>query len=117
MTPEHRTTLSLARTSHYYDIMRTTMFVFAAIAAVHHLGAGGYSSGLTMLIIAVTAYGILAGGAALEDMINLRDDMDDATAATTYGRAAKARNLPKLQMASNVLIGLVGFAELMDVLF
>jgi hypothetical protein len=116
MTPEHRTKILLARTSNYYDIMRTTMFVFAVVAAVIHLGPGTYSSGLVMLVIANTAYGVLAGGSALDDMIALRSDMDDDMSATVYGKAIKARNLPGLKMSSSVLVGLVGVAELLEIL-
>jgi hypothetical protein len=96
--------------------MRTTMFVFAAIAAVIHLGPGTYSSGLLMLVIANTAYGVLAGASALDDMIALRSDMDDDMSATAFGKATNARNLPGLKMASSVLVGLVGVAELLEIL-
>ena len=112
MTPELRATIMQARVTHYTDIMRTTIFTFAALAAIIELGPGGYSAPLTVLVVATAAYGILAGGAALDDVINLREDMDESVAQTTYGRGIKARNLPALKMTSAVLLGLVGLAEL-----
>ena len=69
-----------------------------------------------MLAIALTAYGTLAGGAALDDMIALRDDMDDEMAATNYGRAVKERNIPMLKNISTALIGLIGLAEVLAIL-
>jgi len=112
MSPELRTKLLISRTSGYYTIMLTTMFVFTAVAAVIELGGGGYSAPLTCLVIAATAYGVLAGGTALDDMINLRADMDEATAQTNYGKGVAARNIPMLKTISSVLLILIGLAEL-----
>ena len=69
-----------------------------------------------MLTVAVTAYGILAGGVALDDIIALRDDMPDDMVSTTYGAAVRARNIPALKMVSAVLIGLSGLAAVLAVL-
>jgi hypothetical protein len=112
MTPENRTALVTARTGNYLHIMRTTIFTLVAIAAVIELGPDGYSAPLTMLVIATAAYGILAGGSALDDMINLRGDMDEATAQSSYGKGINARNLPALKTISSVLLGLIAIAEL-----
>lgn len=116
MTPDNRTSMIAARSADYYSIMRTTLFTFAAIAVVIELGPGGYSAPLTMLVVATAAYGILAGGTALDDITHLRDDMDEATAKTSYGQSAKARNIPALKMTSSILLGLVGLAELYAIL-
>ena len=67
---------------------------------VIELGPGGYSAPLTMLVVATAAYGILAGGTALDDIINLRGDMDDAMKQTSYGQGITARNIPALKMIS-----------------
>ena len=116
MTPDVRTKLLISRTSGYYTIMLTTMFVLTATAAVIELGDGGYSAPLMCLVIAATAYGVLAGGSALDDMINLREDMDEATASTAYGKGVNARNLPMLKIISSALVGLIGLAELLAIL-
>ena len=68
------------------------------------------------LIIAY-AFGILAGGTALDDLIALRGDMDDKMAKTAYGKGVNARNIPALKMISAGLVGLVGLAELIAILF
>lgn len=112
MTQDQRIAILTARTGDYFGIMRTTIFTLAAIAAIIELGAGGYSAPLTTLVITAAAYGILAGGTALDDINNLRGDMDDKTAATTYGKGVTARNIPALKMISAGLLGLVGLAEL-----
>jgi hypothetical protein len=112
MTPEIRSETVFARNGHYYDIMRTTIFTLTAVAAIIELGSGGYSAPLTMLVIGATAYGILAGGSALDDLNNLRQDMDEATAQTAYGKGALSRNIPALKMISAILLGLIGLAEL-----
>lgn len=115
MTPEMRTQIAMARAGDYVNIMRTTFFTFVAVAAVNEL-AGGYSTPLLMIAIAVTAYGVLAGSAALDDLIALRDDMDEGMAATNYGGVLKARNLPTLKMVSAALIGLIGLAQVLAIL-
>ncbi|MGC9370753.1 MAG: hypothetical protein ACP5DX_14535 [Paracoccaceae bacterium] len=112
MTPELRSSVVQARVAHYCDIMRTATFANAALIAIIELGPGGYSAPLTVLAVANAAYGILAGGAALDDINNLRQDMGESVAQTAYGRGIKARNMPALKMTSAVLLGLVGLAEL-----
>ena len=86
MTPELRTSILIARSGDYFSIMRTTIFTLAALAAIIELGSGGYSAPLTTMVVVTVAYGILAGGTALDDIINLRSDMDEKTAATSYGK-------------------------------
>lgn len=112
MTPEIRTNIVASRAADYFGIMRTTLFTMTAIAAIIELGPGGYSAPLAMLVVAISAYGILAGGAALDDISNLRGDLDEDMAKTNYGKGIKARNIPALKMTSAVLLGLVGVAEL-----
>ncbi len=112
MTPELRNAITQGRLDNYTAIMRTTIFTLTGVAAVIELGPGGYSAPLTMLVVTTCAYGILAGGVALDDVTNLRESMDDDTANSAYGRAALSRNLPMLKMTSAVLLGLVGLAEL-----
>lgn len=116
MTPDQRNYLSMERTTHYFGIMRTTIFTFAGIAALIHLGPDGYSAPLLMLVIATTAYGVLAGGTALDDLIALRDDMDEEMRASHYGKALAARNIPMLKNISAGLVGLIGLAELLAIL-
>ena len=106
-----------ARGGDYFGIMRTTIFTLAAIAAIIELGSGGYSAPLTTLVIAAVGYGILAGGSALDDIRNLRDDMDDKIAATAYGKGSATLNIPALKMISAGLLGLVGLAELYAIFF
>lgn len=117
MTPEIRNAIVLARSENYFGIMRTTLFTQFGIAAVIELGPDGFSLPLAALIIAITAFGILAGGTALDDLIALRGDMDDKMAKTAYGKGVNARNIPALKMISAGLVGLVGLAELVAILF
>jgi hypothetical protein len=112
MTPDQRNYIGMSRTSHYSDIMRTTIFAFVGLAAIIELGPDGYSAPLAILVIATAAYGILAGGVALDDIINIRDDMDEDMAKTAYGKAMKTRNIPALKLTSSVFLGLVAIAEL-----
>lgn len=116
MTPELRAKILIARSADYFGIMRTTIFTFAGIAAIIELGPDGYSVPLVTLAVATTLYGILAGGTALDDIINLRADMDDDMASTNYGSGVKSRNIPALKMVSVVLLGLIGLAELYAIL-
>lgn len=112
MKPELRNPILVARVRDYLDIMRTAIFTLAGLAAIIELGPEGYSAPLTALVITATAYGILAGGTALDDLINLREDMDAETAKSAYGKGVAARNLPALKMTSAGLLALVGLAEL-----
>ena len=112
MTPDQRNYLSMHRTQGFYTIMQTAVLSLTAIAGFIHFGPAGYSAPLITLVVAACAYGILAGGSALSDMMNLIDDMDDATAQSAYGQGMRARNLGALKIASSVLLGLVGLAEI-----
>jgi hypothetical protein len=116
MTPEIRNAIVIARSGDYFGIMRTTFLTFLGIAAILAFAPGGLSLPLAALVIAITAYGILAGGTALDDIIALRDDMDDKMAATAYGKGVASRNIPALKMISAVLVGLIGLAELIAAL-
>ncbi len=109
MTEDQRLQVLISRSGDYFGIMRTTLFVLLGIGAALHFG-DGYSAPLLVLAIAISAYGILAGGVALDDIIALRDDMPENVAASAYGKGVKARNIPALKMVSAVLIGLTGLA-------
>ncbi|MBT8416121.1 MAG: hypothetical protein HKO05_11020 [Erythrobacter sp.] len=115
MTEDQRQRILIARTGDYFGVMRTTLFVLLGIGAALHFG-DGYSATLLVLAVAVTAFGILAGGTALDDIIALRDDMPDDMTGTSYGAGVKARNLPALKMVSAVLVGLTGLAAVLAVL-
>ncbi len=117
MTPEIRNAIVIARANDYFNIMRTTLFGYIAVAAIIEFGPGGYSAPLTVLVITLAAYGVLAGNTALDDIDKLRNDMDDDMAATSYGQGIKARNIPGLKLTSTVLLWLVGIAELYAILF
>ncbi|MGI9390047.1 MAG: hypothetical protein ACR2O1_08325 [Boseongicola sp.] len=112
MTPEIRTKLLVARTGNYNDIMRTTIFTLLGVAAAVHFGDDGYSLPLSVLTVVAALYGILAGGVALDDIMALRDDLDEASAGTSYGKLVQARNIGALKMTSTVLIGIAGLATL-----
>lgn len=107
-----RSTLSLARQSHYFDIMRTAIFAFVGLAAIIELGPEGYSAPLTMVVIATTAFGVLGGNTALDDVKNLIADLDAEMAETHFGKGIKTRNVGALKTISAILIGLTGVAEL-----
>lgn len=108
MNSDNRMRLQIARTGQYGDVMRTTFLAFAAIAAVVGFGAEGVDLPLAILTVAVTLFGALGGGTALEDISALRDDMDEGTAASAYGQQAKGRNLDLLRLLSAGLLGLTG---------
>lgn len=112
MSPELRTQIAIGRSSNYFDIMRTVMFGFVAVAAIIEFGVDGYSPLLAMIVVALAAYGILAGGAAMDDLSALREDLDEETRASAYGRVLAARNFTAFKGISAVLIGLTGLAEL-----
>lgn len=117
MNSDLRMQLQIARTGQHGDIMRTTLFALAAIAGLIGFGATGVAIPLIVLTVAVTAYGILAGAAALDDISALRDDMDEATGGSAYGRQAKARDLGQLKLLSSGLLGVTGATLLLAILF
>lgn len=116
MTPDHRQSIVRSRTNDYNNIMRTTLFSFLGIGAVLHLGDDSYSAPLLILSIVVTAYGVLAGGTALEDINNLKGDMDDDTTATSYGSGVASRDVLMLKNISAGCIALAGLACVLAVL-
>ncbi|WP_170761875.1 hypothetical protein [Ruegeria lacuscaerulensis] len=115
MDPHLRSELSMGRLDHYYDVMRTTIFSYVAIAAIIGFGPEGISLVLIVLVISTAAYGILAGKTGLEDVENLRDDMDEEFAQTNFARGLKTRNMKGLILTSNILLGLIGLAELIAI--
>ncbi|WP_209547002.1 hypothetical protein [Ruegeria sp. HKCCSP346] len=112
-----RSRTSMGRLDHYYYIMRTTIFAYVALAAIIGFGAQGVSLVLIVLVIATAAYGILAGSTALADVANLRDDMDEDMSASNFGKGVKSHNMKGLILTSNVLLGLIGLAELIAIVF
>lgn len=115
MSEEQRIQIMLSRTGDFLGILRTTLFVLLGIGIATHFG-DGYSAPLMVLTVAITAFGILAGGAAMDDMIALREDMSDEVANSNYGKAVKGRNLPALKTLSAALIGLSGLAAILVML-
>ena len=116
MAPELRQSIVHARTGNYTTIMAVSILAFAIIGGVLHLGDGAYSAPLMVLTLTVTAFGILAGGSALDDLANLQGDMTDDIKATGYGVGVAARDFAKLKMASSVLLGLTGLATVLAIL-
>ena len=111
-----RTQIATTRLSEYHAIMRTTLFTFAALAAMIEFGGGGYSTPLTMMVLATTVYGALASNAALDDLDHLRKDLDDAAKASHYGQGITARNVPMLKVISAALIRVTAPAEIYTIL-
>ncbi|WP_050603249.1 hypothetical protein [Ruegeria sp. 6PALISEP08] len=117
MDAQLRSEITKGRLDHYYHIMRTTIFAYIAIAAIIGFGPEGISLVLIVLVIATAAYGILAGKTALEDVENLRSDFDEAFAQTNFAKGVMSRNMKGLILTSNVLLGLIGLAELIAIVF
>lgn len=115
MDEQTRHQIALGRSTHYFGIMQTVFLTYLGIAAVLHLGPGGYSAPLTMLTVSMAAYGILAGGAALDDLQAVRKDMGAEIAETSFGKTIAARNVGALKTISNVLTGLTGVALLYEI--
>ncbi|MRU16253.1 hypothetical protein FDP25_12495 [Roseovarius sp. A21] len=110
-----RNSISMARLGHFYGVMQTCIFAFAAITAIIVFSGGAYSAPLAMLVIANTAYGILAGNTAISDVSNLIRDLDEESAKTHFGQGLTRRNMPMLRVASSGLIGLTGLAALVAI--
>lgn len=117
MTPEMRQSIVHARTGEYSNIMRTTVFTFLGIAAVLHLGPDTLSLPLLLLTVITTAFGVLAGGTALDDINNLKADMTPEFEETSYGMGVASRDVPSLKLISSLLIGLTGLAMILAILF
>ena len=115
MNSDLRMQLQIARTHHYGDIIRTTLFSLLGLGALIGFGAESIDIPLAVLTVAVTLFGILAGGTALDDIATLRDDMDEATGTSNYGQLVKGRNLGLLKMISGTLIGLTGLGLLLSI--
>jgi hypothetical protein len=89
MDNETRTKTALGRGNHYFYTMRTVMFIYLGLAAILTLSnAAQFSLVIQVIAIAAAIYAVLAGDSALKDIANLRDDMDDVTKASNYGKGA-----------------------------
>lgn len=116
MTSDQRQSIVHARTADYNNIMRTTLFTFLGIGFALHLGNDDYSAPLLVLSLTITAYGVLAGGTALDDINHLKSDMDEDFAATSYGTGVANRDIEKLKMISAGCVGITGLACVLAVL-
>ncbi len=112
MTPDQRVTVMMARTTNYYHILRTTLWMQAGLAALILFGPPGNDVMLAALVVAAAAYGISAGGTALRDVGNLRSGFDPQTADTDYGRVLRARPFPMLMVVNGVIVAAVAAAQL-----
>ena len=117
MSPELRQSIAHSRAGNYITIIAATIIAFAIMGGVLHLGSGAYSASLMVLTLTVTAFGVLAGGAALDDLENLKSDMTDEIKATGYGAGIQSRDIGKLKMISSSLIGLTGLATVLAIMF
>ncbi|MCA0907453.1 hypothetical protein LCM27_13715 [Ruegeria marisrubri] len=108
MDPQLRAQYAISRFQEYHVIMRTTLFSFVGIAAIISFAPDGYALAQAILVIAVTIYGVVAGGSALDDLESLRDDIDGDFAQTHYARGIKKKNMKALKLMSHGLLGLIG---------
>jgi hypothetical protein len=84
-----RSQTALGRGNHYFYTMRTVMFMYLGLAAILTFSnAEQISLVIQVIAIAAAIYAVLAGDSALKDVGNLRDDMDDTTKASNYGKGA-----------------------------
>ncbi len=116
MTPDQRQAIVHARTADYNNIMRTTLFTFLGIGGVLYLGDGSFSMPLIALAVVTTAFGVLAGGTALDDINALKGDMDEETSNTSYGGGVMARDILLLKMISAGCVSLIGLACVLGIL-
>jgi len=101
MDAQTRTNVSMDRVGHYYNIMRTAMFVLLGTLAVIVFGeTAGTELAIAAPVVAAGLYGILAGDRALSDLGALRSDMDEEDRATNYGRSYQAAPLPAYRAIS-----------------
>lgn len=116
MNSDQRQAIVHARSADYNNIMRTTLFTFLGIGFALHIGDGSYSAPLLVLSLTITAYGILAGGTALDDLNALKADLDDEMGATSYGTLVSNRDIPMLKNISSACVGLTGLACVLGIL-
>ena len=115
MQQDLRMQLQIARTGQYGDIMRTTIFAQVALTAVIGFGAEGVDLALAIVAVMIALFGALGGATALDDVSVLRDDMDEATGGSNYGKQVKTRNLGLLKTLTMVLVGAVAVAQLVAI--
>ena len=112
MQSDLRMQLQIARTTQFGDTMKTALYGLIALAGLAAFAPEGAGIALGVVAVTAAACGILGGGAALDDISALRDDMAEATGGSSYGRLAKARNLAVLKALSAVLLSASALAIL-----
>ena len=116
MDQNNRITAQVARGSHYFSIMRTSIFAEVAVAAIIVLGdTSGHTFALQAIIVGLAIFAVLAGDTALKDIKNLVSDMDDETASSSYGKGAQATPYPALRAISAVVHILIAIALLISI--
>ena len=116
MNSDFRQNVVHNRAAVYTATMAITLIGFAVIGLALHLGDGAYSAPFMTLTLTLTAFGILAGNSALDDLDNLVQDMPDELKETAYGKGVLARDFKKLKKVSTILIGITGLATFLTLL-
>lgn len=117
MDEEFRGPMVRARLEHYYGVLRTTLFAFVGLAAIIAFAPDAPPVVISLLVISVSAFGILAGNSTLDDVKALIEDMDEKMSGSAFGKAVAGRNLRALKAASSLLVGLTGLAQLWAAVF
>jgi hypothetical protein len=114
MDAQTRTNVSMNRVQHYYNIMRTAMFVlFGTLAVIVFGDTAGAELAIAVPVVGAGLYGILAGDRALSDLVALRSDMDAEERATNYGRSFQAAPLPVFRAISAIIYVAIVATQLM----
>ena len=114
MDAQTRTNLMTTRVQHYYDVMRTAMFVLLGTLAVIVFGdTAGAELAVAVPLVGAGLYGILAGDRTLSDVVALRSDMDEQDRATDWGRSIQAAPLPIYRGISAIIYVAIVAAQLM----
>ena len=116
MDIQTRTPIVVARADIFFHIQRTAMFVLLGTLAVHVFAQGAaHIWVLSASIVGAALYGVLAGNAAMKDIQALREDMDEETRDSNYGKSVLAQPFPVFRGLLFIIYLAIAITQLMMV--
>jgi len=109
-----RAAIALGRGNHFFNVMRTAMFVLVGTLAINVFGVTQDATlALAAIIISAALYGGLAGDAALRDIAAANKDMNEEDAASNFGRSANGAPMSLYRMIVAAVYIIIAVTQLM----
>ncbi|MBS9717123.1 hypothetical protein ACFFUT_06250 [Pseudohalocynthiibacter aestuariivivens] len=108
-----RAAIALGRGNHFFNVMRTALFVlFGTLVLIATTDTGPYDLALGAVIVSAALYGGLAGDSALRDLTAINKDMNEEDAASNFGRSANGAPMMLYRVITALVYIVMALAQL-----